>query len=44
VLHVLLSAQSAAQLPPQSTSVSDPFFTPSEQVAVWQRFPMQTWL
>src|SRR6185436_20978725 len=42
--HVLLSAQSAAQLPPQSTSLSEPFFTPSEQVALWQRFPMQTWL
>ena len=32
------------QVPPQSTSVSDPFFTLSAQVGTWQVPPTHTWL
>ena len=32
----------AGQLPPQSTSVSSPFFTKSVQLAAWQTFRLHT--
>src|SRR5262245_52682194 len=38
----LLRAQSPHDAPPQSRSVSAPFFTPSLQVGAWQRPPMHT--
>jgi hypothetical protein len=40
--HVLLSPQRVHGAPPQSTSVSAPFLTPSEQVGAWQMLPVQT--
>jgi hypothetical protein len=39
--HALPLAQ-PGQLPPQSTSVSSPFFTASLQVGTWQVPPLQT--
>jgi hypothetical protein len=40
--HFLLS--DATQLPPQSRSVSVPFFFPSPQFGAWHTRPVQTWL
>ena len=40
----LLSAQSPQVAPPQSTSVSVPFLTPSEHVGAWQTLATQTLL
>jgi hypothetical protein len=43
-LQCLPVAQVAQTGPPQSTSVSPPFFTPSLHVGAWQTPPLQTWL
>src|SRR5262245_3265565 len=40
--HVLPSAHLVGHEPPQSMSVSVPFFTPSTQVGAWQMFPVHT--
>ena len=40
--HVLPGPQVGQVPPPQSTSVSTPFFTPSVQVAAWHKPPVQT--
>ena len=42
MLQALPAAHLVLQLPPQSTSVSVPFFTPSVQVGTWQMLPVQT--
>ena len=40
--HALVSAHFAAQEPPQSMSVSLPFFTPSAHEGTAHRLPVQT--
>lgn len=40
--HLLPSGHLREQGPPQSTSLSPPFRTPSSQVALWQTLPEQT--
>jgi hypothetical protein len=37
-MQILVGAQSVPEVPPQSTSVSEPFFTPSVAVGAWQAF------
>ena len=41
-VHIWPAAQCWQAVPPQSMSVSVPFFTPSAQPPVWQRPPEQT--
>jgi hypothetical protein len=40
--HIWFTTQSGQEGPPQSTSVSLPFFMPSVQVGFWQMLPTQT--
>jgi len=42
--QALPARQLFAATPPQSRSVSVPFFTPSESVGTWQMLPVQIWL
>jgi hypothetical protein len=44
VAHPSPTSQSSGHVPPQSMSVSEPFSTPSVQVAGWQTLPEHTWL